>query len=148
MSELEKELKQLRQTCLQMAQENAQITSELENLQTAMVKITEQAIAAVQVTQLQGEQIKRLKDTIAANEMGDELNAADALKASAHDYSQMAKFVSAVSYMRSLQKHHLEAPEEAILQMAKQAEGMVDNAIKNDIFFIELLKMPAPLKLK
>jgi small-conductance mechanosensitive channel len=80
MSELEKELKQLRQTYLQMAQENAQITSELENLQTAMVKITEQAIAAVQVTQLQGEQIKRLKDTIAANEMGDGM-AAEFLKA-------------------------------------------------------------------
>lgn len=152
MSELEKELKQLRQTCLQMAQENAQLTSELENVQTAMLKITEQAIAAVQVTQLQDEFLKaidataemqRLKaeiERLKGDEMADELNAEEAERHAAAEYRTMALFVDAVRVMRVMQNNYFATRDKSVLVMAKQFEAKVDNTIANDIFFVELLK--------
>lgn len=143
MSELEKELKQLRQTCLQLAQENAQITSELENVQTSMGKLVEQTLASVELNKFQSQQIEQLKaenEKLTDDDMADELNAAEAEQHAAAEYRTMALFVDGVRVMRLMQNQYFATRDKSVLVMAKQFEAKVDKTIANDIFFIELLK--------
>lgn len=175
MTEMEKELKQLRQTCLQLAQENAQLTElandamhgrttltntdavfggtvmlknggasdevaelkqtlERQTVQTA--RLLEQVAQLVALVKVQSEKIAKFE----ADEMGDELNAAEAEQHAAAEYRTMALFVDGVRVMRVMQNQYFATRDKSVLVMAKQFEAKVDKTIANDIFFIELLK--------
>lgn len=121
----------------QLKAKNAELTAMLEQQTVSTARLLEQTAQLVALTQTQSAKLAALR----ADEMADELNAAEAESHSQNEYRQMANFVSLVRLMRSNQKMYFATRDKGILLMAKQAERMVDDAISKDIWFIELLRM-------
>lgn len=140
---MEKELKQLRQTCLQLAQENAQITSELENVQKSMGKLVEQTLASVELNKFQSEQIEKLKaenEKLKGDAMGDEVNAAEADRYEAHALGEIAQFVESVREMRAAQCEYFRTRDKAVMRKSMALEKQVDEAIKKDDYVLWALQ--------
>jgi hypothetical protein len=111
MSELEKELRKLRQTCLQFANENAQLTEQIEKLKAE-----------------------------AADEMADELNAAEAERYEAHAMGEIAQFVETVREMRAAQIAYFRTRDKDIMRKSMALEKQVDDAIKKDDYVLWALQ--------
>lgn len=135
MTELEKELKELRQTCLQLAQENAQITSELENVQTSMGKLVEQTLASVALNKFQNEQIEKLKAEnakLTADDMADAYLKAEGEAADASHWGQVAVFIDLVRQMRAAQAEYFRTRDKEVMRKSIALEREVDSEIKSN----------------
>lgn len=143
MSEMEKELKQLRQTVLQKVQELDQVMGELENVQKSMGNLVEQTLASVALNKFQSEQIEKLKaeiEQLKGDDMADELNAAEADRYVAHALGEIAQFVETVREMRAAQCEYFRTRDKAVMKKSMALEKQVDEAIKKDDYVLWALQ--------
>ena len=85
-------------------------------------------------------ELAELKDKIETDEMGDELNAAEADRYEAHALGEIAQFVETVREMRAAQCEYFRTRDKAIMKKSMALEKQVDDAIKKDDYVLWALQ--------
>ena len=143
MSEMEKELKQLRQTVLQKVQELEQANSELDKVQEGMGKLIEQVLTLVELNKYLRGEVQKLKaenESLKGDDMADEMNASEADRYEAHALGEIAQFVETVREMRAAQCEYFRTRDKAVMKKSMALEKQVDDAIKKDDYVLWALQ--------
>jgi len=150
MLETEKELKRLRQTCLQFAHENATLETQVAELKKSLdeelarfTSLFEQTTALVALGNVQAEQLQKAKaeiEQLKGDDMADELNAAEADRYEAHALGEIAQFVETVREMRAAQVAYFRTRDKDIMRKSMALEKQVDDAIKKDDYVLWALQ--------